>query len=131
MDESQFRFIVQLPVGTRLEESVQVAARMEKIIQETIGKETKAIQVNFGHAHGHGLGHLFAEHRARIWAGSGPGWSTPGERTLSSDALMEKLRPKLLQEFPGVRIFFSLRGDRAHADLLREREPDRRGDPRI
>jgi multidrug efflux pump subunit AcrB len=30
----------------------------------------------------------------------------PGERKLSADALMDKLRPKLLQDFPGVRIFF-------------------------
>ena len=29
---------------------------------------------------------------------------------MSSDALMEKLRPKLLQEFPGVRIFFTSGG---------------------
>jgi CzcA family heavy metal efflux pump len=109
MDESQFRFIVQLPVGTRLEESVQVAARMEKIVQETIGQETKAIQVNFGQPTGT---------VSAIWSqNTGPhmGWIRarlvpPEERTLSSDALMEKLRPKLQQEFPGVRIFFSSGG---------------------
>ena len=109
MDESQFRYIVQLPVGTRLEESVQVAARMEKIVQETIGKETKAIQVNFG---------LPTGTVSAIWSqNTGPhmGWIRarlvpPGERTLSSDALMEKLRPRLQQEFPGVRIFFSSGG---------------------
>ena len=109
MDESQFRFIVQLPVGTRLEESVQVAARMEKIVQETIGKETKAIQVNFGQPTGT---------VSAIWSqNTGPhmGWIRarlvpPEERTLSSDALMEKLRPRLQQEFPGVRIFFSSGG---------------------
>ncbi|MBI5967640.1 MAG: efflux RND transporter permease subunit [Deltaproteobacteria bacterium] len=105
MDESQFRFIVQLPVGTRLEESAQVAARMEKIIQETIGKETRAVQVNFGIPSGS---------VSAIWSqNTGPhmGWIRarlidPGERMLSSDALMDKLRPKLLREFPGVRIFF-------------------------
>jgi multidrug efflux pump subunit AcrB len=31
----------------------------------------------------------------------------PGERKLSSDELMEKLRPKLLQRFPGVKIYFT------------------------
>ena len=109
MDESQFRFIVQLPVGTRLEESVQVAARMEKIVQETIGKETNAIQVNFGQPTGT---------VSAIWSqNTGPhmGWIRarlvpPEERALSSDALMEKLRPRLQQEFPGVRIFFSSGG---------------------
>jgi len=109
MDESQFRFWVQLPVGTRLEESARAAARMEEIIRQTIGPETKAIQVNFGIPSGT---------VSAIWSqNTGPhmGWIRcrlvdPGERKLSSDALMEKLRPKLLQEFPGVRIFFTSGG---------------------
>ena len=104
MDESQFRFIVQMPVGTRLEESGRMAARMEEVIRQTVGKETTAIQVNFGIPTG----------LSAIWSqNTGPhkGWIRirlvdPGERELSADALMEKLRPKLLQEFPGVRIFF-------------------------
>jgi multidrug efflux pump subunit AcrB len=48
MDESQFRFWVQLPVGTRLEESRRIASEMEEVIRETVGEETRAIQVNFG-----------------------------------------------------------------------------------
>jgi hydrophobe/amphiphile efflux-1 (HAE1) family protein len=104
MDESQFRFIIQLPVGTRLEESGRMAARMEEVIRQTIGKETTAIQVNFGIPSG----------VSALWSqNTGPhmGWIRvrlvdPGERDLSADALMEKLRPRLLQEFPGVRIFF-------------------------
>ena len=109
MDESQFRFIVQLPVGSRLEESTQIAARMEKIVQDTIGSDATAIQVNFGQPTGT---------VSAIWSqNTGPhmGWIRirlvpPEERKLSSDALMEKLRPKLLQTFPGVRIFFSSGG---------------------
>ena len=104
MDESQFRFIVQMPVGTRLEESGRMAARMEEVIRQTIGKEVTAIQANFGVPTG----------LSAIWSqNTGPhkGWIRiklvdPGQRELSADALMEKLRPKLLQEFPGVRIFF-------------------------
>jgi CzcA family heavy metal efflux pump len=104
MDESQFRFWVQLPVGTRLEESGRMAARMEEVIRQTIGQETTAIQVNFGIPTG----------ISAIWSqNTGPhmGWIRcrlvgPEERKLSADALMEKLRPKLLQDFPGVRIFF-------------------------
>ncbi len=109
MDESQFRFVVQLPVGTRLEESVRTSARMEKIIQETIGRETKAIQVNFG---------IPTSTRSALWSqNTGPhyGWIRarlvePGERQLSSDALMDKLRPLIMREFPGVKIFFSSGG---------------------
>jgi len=105
MDESQFRFIIQLPVGSRLEEAARISARMEKIIQETIRNETKAVQVNFG---------LPSSSVSAIWSqNTGPhmGWIRvrlvdPGERKLSSDALMDKLRPGLLREFPGVRIFF-------------------------
>jgi CzcA family heavy metal efflux pump len=104
MDESQFRFIIQLPVGTRLEGAGRMAARMEEVIRQTIGRETTAIQVNFGIPTG----------VSAIWSqNTGPhmGWIRvrlvdPGERDLSADALMEKLRPRLLQEFPGVRIFF-------------------------
>ena len=109
MDESQFRYVVQLPVGTRLEESVQAAARMEKIIQETIGPETKAIQVNFG---------LPTATRSALFSqNTGPHTGRiqtllvdPGKRELSSEALMDKLRPILMREFPGVRIFFSSGG---------------------
>jgi multidrug efflux pump subunit AcrB len=98
-----------MPVGTRLEESARAAARMEEIIRQTIGPETRAIQVNFGIPSGT---------VSAIWSqNTGPhmGWIRcrlvdPGERKLSSDALMEKLRPKLLQEFPGVRIFFTSGG---------------------
>jgi hydrophobe/amphiphile efflux-1 (HAE1) family protein len=104
MDESQFRFIVQLPVGTRLEESARTTARMEEVVREAIGQDITAIQVNFGIPSG----------LSAIWSqNTGPhmGWIRiklvdPGERKLSADALMDKLRPKLLQEFPGVRIFF-------------------------
>ena len=112
MDESQFRFIVQLPVGTRLEESDRVSARMEEIVQQTIGKETLATQVSFGIPSG-SVSAIFSQN-------SGPhmGWIRarlvdPGKRTLSSDALMDKLRPKLLQEFPGVKIFFVSGGSSA------------------
>ncbi|MGE5253880.1 MAG: efflux RND transporter permease subunit [Planctomycetaceae bacterium] len=106
MDESQFRFWVQLPVGSRLEESARVAAQMEEVIRETLGPETLAVQVNFGMPSGT---------VSAIWSqNTGPhmGWIRcrlvdPGERKLSSDELMEKLRPKLLQRFPGVKIYFT------------------------
>jgi CzcA family heavy metal efflux pump len=109
MDESQFRFWVQLPVGTRLEGSARVAAEIEDVIRETIGPETRAIQVNFGQPSGS---------VSAIWSqNTGPhmGWIRcrlvdPTERKLSSDQLMEVLRPKLLEKFPGVKIFFTSGG---------------------
>lgn len=109
MDESQIRVIVELPVGTRLEESERVAARMEKIIQEAFGKDIKAIQANFGIPTGS---------VSALWSqNTGPhmGWLRarlvpPEDRTLSSEAMMEKLRPMLVNAFPGVRIFFSSGG---------------------
>ncbi len=109
IDESQFRFTVQLPVGTRLEESDRAGARMEEIILEQMGKETRATQVNFGIPSGT---------VSAIWSrNTGPhmGWVRarlvpPEERKLSSDALMDKLRPLLREEFPGVKIFFSSGG---------------------
>ncbi|MCX5907077.1 MAG: efflux RND transporter permease subunit, partial [Deltaproteobacteria bacterium] len=109
MDESQFRFFVQLPVGTRIEESVKVASRMEDMIRETMGKDARAIQVNFGQPTGS---------VSAIWSqNSGPhmGWirvrlTDPGERKLSSDEWMEKLRPKMVQAFPGTKIFFTSGG---------------------
>ncbi len=104
MDESQFRFIVQLPVGTRLEESAVTAGRMEEIVRQTIGKDIIAVQVDLGVPTG--ISAIWSQntgpHMGRIRIKLVP----PEERKLSADALMEKLRPKLLQEFPGVRIFF-------------------------
>jgi len=109
MDESQFRIVIQFPVGTRLEESARMAARMEAIIQETLGGQVKAVQTNFGIPSGS---------VSVIWSqNTGPhmGWIRvrlvpPGERALSSDRLMEILRPKIIQEFPGVRVFFASGG---------------------
>jgi multidrug efflux pump subunit AcrB len=109
MDESQFRFWVQLPVGTRLEESARVAGQMEEVIRETKGAETRAIQVNFGIPSGT-VSAIYSQN-----TGPHMGWIRcrfvdPGERKLSSDQLMEKLRPKLLQKFPGTKIFFTSGG---------------------
>ncbi|PKN63765.1 MAG: AcrB/AcrD/AcrF family protein [Deltaproteobacteria bacterium HGW-Deltaproteobacteria-15] len=109
MDESQFRFWVQLPVGSRLEESERVAAQMEEIIDLAIGNETEAVQVNFGMPSG-GVSAIWSQN-----TGPHMGWVRcklvdPGERSLSSDELMEKLRPKLLEKFPGVKVFFTSGG---------------------
>jgi CzcA family heavy metal efflux pump len=109
MDESQFRFWVQLPVGTRLEESAAVAAQMEEVIRDTIGPETNAIQVNFGMPSGT-VSAIYSQN-----TGPHMGWIRcrlvdPAKRKLSSDALMEKLRPRLQQKFPGVKIFFTSGG---------------------
>ena len=109
MDESQFRFWVQLPVGSRLEESERVAQQMEEIIDLAIGNETEAVQVNFGMPSG-GVSAIWSQN-----TGPHMGWVRcklvdPGERRLSSDELMEKLRPKLLERFPGVKVFFTSGG---------------------
>lgn len=109
MDESQFRIIIQLPVGSRLEESVKVASRMEEMIRNMLGNEVKAIQTNFGIP----TGSLSA-----IWSqNTGPhmGWIRvrlvePGKRKLTSDETMNRLRPHFIREFPGIRIFFSSGG---------------------
>jgi multidrug efflux pump subunit AcrB len=82
---------------------------MEEVIRETVGEETRAIQVNFGMPTGT---------VSALWSqNTGPhmGWIRcrlvdPTERKLSSDALMDKLRPKLLEKFPGVRIYFTSGG---------------------
>ncbi len=109
MDESQFRIIIQLPVGSRLEESVKVASRMEAMIRNILGNEVKAIQTNFGIP----TGSISA-----IWSqNTGPhmGWIRvrlvePGKRKLTSDQTMNRLRPHFIREFPGIRIFFSSGG---------------------
>jgi CzcA family heavy metal efflux pump len=109
MDESQFRLVVQLPVGTRLEESARVAMRMEEIIKESLGKDLLAVQTNFGMPSGT-VSAIWSQntgpHMGRVQARLVP----PGERRLSSDAWMNVLRPKIAEEFPGVRIFFSSGG---------------------
>lgn len=109
IDESEFRFTVRLPVGTRLEESARIAARMEEIVREVADAETRVTQVNFGIPSGT---------VAAIWSrNTGPHMGfirarlvPPEQRKYSSEELMEKLRPRLRQEFPGVKIFFSSGG---------------------
>jgi len=109
VDESEFRFTVRLPVGTRLEESARVAARMEEMIREVADQETRATQVNFGIPSGtvsaiwsRNTGPHMGYVRARL--------VPPQQRKPSSEELMEKLRPRLREEFPGVKIFFSSGG---------------------
>jgi CzcA family heavy metal efflux pump len=109
MDESQFRLTVQLPVGTRLEESTRMASRIEKVFQQTLGKDLRAVQTNFGIPSG-SVSAIYSRN-----TGPHMGWIrarlvAPEERKLSSDQLMEKLRPHLQSEFPGIKLYFTSGG---------------------
>jgi CzcA family heavy metal efflux pump len=109
MDESQFRLTVQLPVGTRLEESTRMASQIEQVFQQTLGKDLRAVQTNFGIPSG-SVSAIYSRN-----TGPHMGWIrarlvAPEERKLSSDQLMEKLRPKLQSAFPGIKLYFTSGG---------------------
>jgi len=108
-DESQFRVFVRAPIGTRVEETEKVAARIEEIIRGALRPgELKAMVSSVGIPGGRS---------AVFTANTGPHaamvqvyLASPDERTRSDVAIVDALRRRLAGQFPGALTFFNLGG---------------------
>lgn len=110
IDEGEFRVKVRLPIGSRVEESEQVALRVEQLVREEVPEDVlMGTNASIGAAKT-GL-------RAMLAANSGPHEITlrveltpPGEREHDMEYYIERLRARARDEFPGISVNFVPRG---------------------
>ncbi len=105
-DESQFRIIVRAPVGQRVEKTELQVMEIERVIRETIPPgELDTIVSSTG---------VLTQGRSSLFnPNTGPHTSVvqvylvpPDRRRRSQVQIMREVRPKVLQLFPGVAMFF-------------------------
>ena len=108
-DESQFRVFLRAPIGTRVEETEKVVARVEQLVRQNLRPEELASIVStVGIPAG----------RSAIFTGNtGPHAAqvqvyldTPDRRTRSDVEIVAALRPRFAGEFPGTLTYFNLGG---------------------
>lgn len=108
-DESQFRVFVRAPIGTRVEETEKVAARIEEIVRGALRPgELKAMVSSVGIPGGRSA--VFTSNTGPHAAMVQVYLASPDERTRSDTAIVDALRPRLAGQFPGAVTFFNLGG---------------------
>ena len=108
-DESQFRVFLRAPIGTRVEETEKVVARVEQMFRQNLQPgELQSIVSTVGIPAGRSA--LFTgntgPHAAQVQAYL----STPDKRTRSDVQIVAALRPRFAGEFPGTVTYFNLGG---------------------
>ena len=114
-DESQFSASFKAPIGTRLERTEQVAARLEQAVRQNLGMKSRTggpVVGTLMSACGLPLG------RGSLFTGNtGPHAGTVSvnlvpriERTIGDVAATDKIRQAVRDTFPGVQIFFTTGG---------------------
>jgi CzcA family heavy metal efflux pump len=105
-DESQFRIIVRAPVGQRVEKTEEQVAEIERVLREHIRPEELDTIVSSTGVVQQGRASLFnpntGPHSSLVQVYLVP----PDQRRRDQLEIMNAVRPKLLQLFPGVAMFF-------------------------
>ncbi|MCP9474096.1 MAG: efflux RND transporter permease subunit [Nitrospira sp.] len=105
-DESQFRIVLRAPVGQRVEKTARQVEEVERVLREHIpAHELQTIVSSTG---------VLAQGRASLFnPNSGPhtSWiqvylSSPDKRTRNQVEIMNDVRPKVADLFPGVAMYF-------------------------
>jgi len=104
-DESQFRIMVRAPVGTRVEETERLVARIEDAVKANVPERYRRAMLS-----GTGLPSTGA---SAYSSNTGPhsayiqvDLTTPDKREQSTEQIVAELRPKIASAFPGVAIYF-------------------------
>jgi len=108
-DESQFRVFFRAPIGTRVEETEKIAARIEDILKANLRPgEYKTIISSVG---------IPAGRSASFTSNTGPHagqvqvyLDTPDRRTRSDAQIVNAIRPTFAGQFPGTITYFNLGG---------------------
>ncbi|MBI3457284.1 MAG: efflux RND transporter permease subunit [Candidatus Rokubacteria bacterium] len=108
-DESQFRVFVRAPIGTRIEETEKIVARIEALLRAHMRPgEYKTIVSSAGIPGGRSA--IFTSNTGPHAAVVQVYLQTPDKRTRSDAELVNAIRPKFAGEFPGTVTFFNLGG---------------------
>ncbi len=110
IDEGEFRVKVRAPIGTKSEESEQLALRVQKLVEEVVPSDVLVgTNTSIGAAK-QGL-------RAMLAANGGPHEITlrveltpPGEREHDMEYYISQLRERAAGQFPGLSVVFIPRG---------------------
>jgi multidrug efflux pump subunit AcrB len=110
IDEGEVQVKVRAPIGTRLEETEALAARVEQLVEEVVPED---VLVGTNTSIGAPKGGL----RAMLSSNSGPHELTvrleltpPGQREHDINFYIEKMRARAEEEFPGISVVFDPRG---------------------
>ncbi len=108
-DESQFRVFVRAPIGTRVEETEKIVARIEGLLRANMRPgEFKTIVSSAGIPGGRSA--LFTGNTGPHAAQVQVYLATPDRRTRSDVEIVNAIRPTFAGQFPGTVTFFNLGG---------------------
>ena len=104
-DESQFQVIFKTPIGTRVEKTEQVSARMEQTIWKTLPKPVVTTLLTDVGLPG-GRTALFTANTGPHTGNIGVNLVPKGERSISDVRATEDVRRALRDAMPGIQIYF-------------------------
>ena len=103
-DESQFSVTLKLPVGTRIEKTVEYVTRVEDLIKKDV-PEVKTIISDIG-VPSQKSGNLFSQNAGEYAANIQVELVSPTQRRRSEEQIMNALRPKLMA-LPGAKVYLA------------------------
>lgn len=104
-DESQFRMIVKAPVGTRVEETDRLVARIEDALKANLPeRDRRAIISSIGLPST--TASVYSPNTGPHSANIQVDLTSPEERDKSTEEIVAELRPKIASQFPGVAMYF-------------------------
>src|SRR5262249_24046000 len=108
-DESQYRIFFRAPIGTRVEETERIAARIEGILKANmLPGEYKTIITSVGIPPGRSA--LFTSNTGPHAGQVQVYLDTPDKRKRSDAQIVNAIRPKFAGQFPGTVTYFNLGG---------------------
>jgi CzcA family heavy metal efflux pump len=108
-DESQFRVFVRAPVGTRVEETEKIVARIEDLLRRNLRPGEYSTIVSMAGIPS-GRSAIFTTNTGPHAAQVQVYLATPDRRTRSDAEIVNAIRPHVAGEFPGTVTFFNLGG---------------------
>ena len=105
-DESQFRIVLRAPVGQRVEKTEQQVAEVEKVLRAQIPAEELETIVSSTGVLAQGRSSLFNPNTGPHTSNISVHLVTPDKRKRNQVQIMNDVRPKVLQLFPGVAMSF-------------------------
>ena len=104
-DESQFQVIFKTPIGTRVEKTEQVSARMEQVVWKTLPKPDVTTLLTDDGLPG-GRTALFTANTGPHTGNIGVNLVPKSQRSISDVEATERVRRALRDSMPGIQIYF-------------------------